>query len=307
MLPSSFGLAARPPSFVRRWRVTVNTIEITELDVAFKIEKSLKDEPNTCELHVWNLNETQRAQIEELNPTVGTVSALAAAKAKTAVRQQATKGIPVRIEAGYEDEGDLSLLWLGDLRSAHSLRDGPHWVTVLESGDGEKAWQNARMNVSFGPKTPVDTALRAMVRALGIGQGNLEQIVHKLKVGGMGKLFPRGTVFSGPVQRELRDFARSADIEFSIQDGTLQIIDAGKALAESAILVSSETGMLESPTVDIDGILTVKMLMQPGIRPGRLLVVDADRIKGNYRAERITWEADSAGDSWSVEIEASRL
>lgn len=291
--------------FGRRWAVTVNTTRITELDLSFKIEKSLKDEPNKCELKIWNLTEDLRAQIEELNPKTDEVSSLAKKKNKVAVRKQATKGIPCQIEAGYGDnDKDLSLLWLGDIRSAKSERTGPDWITTLESGDGEKAWQNARVNVSFGPMTPVDTALQAIVKSLGLGEGNIKKAGDVLRLSG--KTFTQGTVISGPTARELTAFCKSADLEWSIQDGAVQILDRGKALDATAIKVSAETGMLDSPSVDVDGILTVKMLMIPDVRPGRLLVIDSKRIKGNYKIEKITWTGDTYGTPWEIEMEAAR-
>jgi hypothetical protein len=295
-----------PPLFIRKWAVTINTIRFTELDIAFTIEKTLKDEPNTCELHVFNLNAEQQAQIEELVPQTKTVSSLAKAKAKEAARKQAVRGIPVRIEAGYEEDGDLSLLWLGDLRTAYTSRDGAEWITTLESGDGEKAYQNARINVSFGPKTPVDTAIRAMVRALGVGEGNLSQVAHKMKINGIGRLIPQGTVIAGPVRDELHDWCRQSDLEWSIQDGAIQFVDKGKATEETAILLNHDTGLYGSPSVDSDGILTAKIGMIPGVRPGRLVVLDAERIKGNYRIEKATWNGDSAGDAWDIDIIATR-
>lgn len=291
--------------FRRRWRVTVNTIEITDLDVEFEIEKTTKDEPNKCELKIWNLTESQRAEIEELHQVLGNVSKFDAGKVKEAARKQATKGIPCSIEAGYgENDDNLSLLWLGDLRTAKSERRGPDWVTSLESGDGEKSWQNARVHVSYGPMTPVDTALRAIVEALGLGEGNIEKFAGALRISG--KTFPTGTVISGPAAREMTYFCRSADLEWSIQDGAIQILDRGKALDQEAILVSAETGMLDSPTVDVDGILTVKILMTPDVRPGRLIVLDAARIKGNYKIETAKWKGDTSGNDWTIELNARR-
>lgn len=290
-----------PELFNRAVDVTVNTTRFTQLDCAFKIEKSLKSEPNTCELRIYNLNAEHRSALEQLNPPTKAGSALAKKKEKT---HKATRGIPVKIEAGYE--GNLSLLWLGDLRSAKSLHDGSDWITVLESGDGEKAWQNARMNVSYGPKTPVDTVIRAMVRALGVGEGNLSQIVHKIQVAGAGKILPHGTVISGRVARELTDWCRSCDLEWSIQDGALQIIDRGKALAGRAIKLSSDTGLVGSPTVDIDGILTCKMKMIPDVRPGTLIVMNAERLKGAYRIQKASWSGDTSGGDWDITVEAQR-
>jgi len=268
--------------------VTIDTLQLTEHDVTFSIEKTLEPEPNQCEVAVYNLNEDHRANLEELEP-----------------KATDKRGIPVRIEAGYRD--GTSLIWLGDLRNVDTLRDGADWVTVLRSGDGEKSYKGGAVNVSYGPKTPIDTALRAMVRELGIGEGNVGKVVAGLKASGAGSLFADGAVISGPVARRLNDFAESADLEWSIQDGTLQFIDRGKTLDGQAVHLSDSSGMIGSPTVDNEGVLKVRMLMIPDVRPGTLLVVDADRIKGNYRVEKARWIGSNFGGEWYIDVEAERF
>lgn len=274
--------------FRRAWRITVDTVEFTGLDVRFSIEKTLKLQPNTCELAIWNLNESHRAQLEQLAPRAGA---------------KATTGVPCRIEAGYEDA--LSLIWLGDLRTVETTREGSDWITTVSSGDGEKALQHARISVSYGPKTSLDVALRAMARALGVGEGNLSKVVAGLKQAGQ-SVYPAGKVLSGPVVRVLQDFARSADLEVSIQDGALQFTDRGKALAGTALKLSEATGLVESPSVDQKGVLHAKMLMIPDVRPGTLVVLEGARVKGNYRITKVEWTGDSAGTDWYIEIEAER-
>jgi hypothetical protein len=288
--------------FDRAWAVTVGTSRTTKLDVKFHIVKTIKSEPNKCKLTVYNFNDEQRASIEELNPDTPAVSVRDKKKAKIAARKKATHGIPVKIEAGYGT--NLSLLWLGDLRTAKSEYNAPDWETEMESGDGEKVWQNARVSVSFGPSTPKATVFRAMVKALKIGEGNLAKIEKQMRI--ENALIPQGTVIAGPVSQQLSDWCRSADLEWSIQDGAIQFLDRGKALEERAIFIGQDSGMIKSPTVDIDGILTVEMLLVPDIRPGRLIVVESRRIKGNFRAERVTYTGDSSGNDWKVKIEARR-
>jgi hypothetical protein len=273
--------------FERRWEVTIDTIKLTGLDVAFNVKKTLKPKPNTCELTLYNLNEEHIAQLENLRPK----------------EKVATKGIGCRIEAVYVD--GTSQIWLGDLRNCLVTKEGEDWVARLESGDGEKAWKNARLHVSFGPKTGLDTALRAMVRALGLGEGNLSKVVNKLKQNGTA-IWPAGTVISGSAARELQAFAKSADLEVSIQDGALQFLDRGKALSSTAVRLAPETGLLGSPTVDKDGILEAKLLMVPDIRCGGLVTVDARRVKGAYRIEEAEWVGDTAGADWGITIRASR-
>lgn len=284
-------MTAGPELWDRRWSVTVDTLELPGFDVEFTVTRTHKPEPNTCELAIYNLNEDHVAQLEQLEPA----------------GKRATSGIACKIEAGYAERG-THLVWLGDLRTVETVREGPDWVTRLSSGDGEKAWQNARKHVSYGPRTGLDTALRAIVRALGVGEGNLSKYTSKLRQAGVAN-FPHGTVITGAASRELRDFARSAGLEVSVQNGELQLIDAGKALDGEAILLSSDdanTGLIGSPSVDSEGVLTCSTLMIPDVVPGRLVMLDAVRSKGAYKIIRSTCRGQSRGQDWGFELEATR-
>jgi hypothetical protein len=286
--------------FDRVCEITVNTLKVTDLRMAFRVEKTLKPIPNTCEIQIWNLTADQRAELEQMG---GGGKVAKKSKLISHSAQLSTKGIPVKIEAGYKSSG-TSQLYLGELRFAESQRDGPDWVTHLSSGDGLKAHKLARVTQSFGPRTSVDTALRAIVRALGVDEGNVSTTVAKLRLSGAAKLFTQGAVISGSAAQQMTDWARSADLEWSIQDGAIQFLDRGKALETKALVISSDTGMIGSPSVDSEGMLTVQTLMIPDVRPGTLLVMKADQVQGNYRAEKVTWEGDTRGDPWYVTFEA---
>lgn len=292
--------------FDRRVKVTVDTIEFDALDCEFKIEKSIKPEPNTCDLVIYNLTQDHQAQLEQLGQRPKGKSLSGVAGAKTTKAQKAalaTKGIPCRIEAGYAS--GTSLVWLGDLRTVQTVRDGPDWVTQLSSGDGEKAWQNARLHVSYGPKTSIDTALRAIVRALGVGEGNLSKVVSKLQQAGSA-IYPIGCVVSAAASRQLTDFARSAQLEVTVQDGALQFTDIGAAIGGQALRLTRDTGLVDSPTVDNNGLLTARMLMIPDVRIGALVTVDAERIKGTYRIQKAVWSGDTAATNWFIDFQAQR-
>lgn len=277
------------PLFGREVTVTVDTIQFTGLDCAFTIEKTAKPEPNTCQLTIFNLNDDHRAQLEQIVPK----------RVK-----QASVGIPCRIEAGYTDS--TAVIWQGDLRTVESTFVQPGWVTTLTSGDGEKSWKHARMHVSYGPKTPIETALRAMARALGVAEGNLSKVVSKLRVAGSA-IFPTGKVFSGSVSRELVELARSADLEVSVQDGALQFIDRGKALQGTALRLAPETGLIGSPSVDNEGILSAQILMIPDLRVGGTVVLDTRSVKGAYKITKATWDGDTASTEWYITIEGEPL
>lgn len=273
--------------FDRRWKVTIDTIQFSDLDCSFKVEKTLKPAPNNCELTVYNLTAEHRAQLAQLSAT----------------SKNATAGIACKIEAGYA--GATSLIWLGDLRTAQTSREGSDWVTKVSSGDGEKGAAHARIQISYGPKTAIDVALRAMAKAMGVGEGNLAKVVSKLKIAGAA-VFPTGITISGPVYRQLQNFAQSADLTLSIQDGALQFQDIGKALAGSAIKLNSGTGLLDGPTVDNEGVLTAKTRMIAGMRVGCVVVLDALEVKGNYLVEKLTCDGQTDGDDWGWTVAGKR-
>jgi hypothetical protein len=286
--------------FGRSYRVVVGAaigalragLRVDSHRCAFVVEKTLKPEPNTCSLQIWNLSRTQRDQIAELEPKDGS-----------------TRGIPVLIEAGYTSTGTAQI-WLGDLRTARTERDGADWVTTIESGDGEQAIKNARIATSLGPLTRPDVALRAIVQALGVDQGNLPAALAQLASAGMVSLAPKRLVLSGSAADHLTNFCKSADLEWSIQDGAVQILKRGSALPFATRLASDRasggTGLVESPSVDPKGVLSCKTLIQTQIRVGGLVTVEAQTVRGTYKIDRARWSGDTHGTAWYVDLEAKR-
>jgi hypothetical protein len=278
----------------RVWSVTVGTLvngsrsglKVDGHRIAFRVEKSLKPEPNKCECVIYNLNAKHRAQIAELRPKEGDA-----------------RGIPVMIEAGYK-AGGVGLIWLGDLRTTDSTHPGPDWVTKIETGDGESA-KKSSVSVAYGPGTTPDIALRAVVRALGIDEGNVAAAAIKLRQAGAA-LFPQRAVFSGNAARQIDLICQSAGLEWSVQDGAVQILERGALLGTKAIKLSTRTGLVESPSVDHKGVLSFKMFIQPGVKCGSLIVLDSKAARGNYRITKAVWEGDTHAQPWYISGEATR-
>lgn len=267
--------------FKRSIRVVVSTIEIRDLDMTYQVHRSLKPEPNTAELTILNLNPDHRSALEQM------------------------KFAPVQIDVGYED--GTSTLFLGDLRTAMTVHEGPDFITRLSSGDGEKAVKKSRAAITLkkGVARP-DTVLEAVARSIGVGEGNLKQAVDRIKAAGFPNHFSEGAVVSGSAFREMNAICKSLNLTWSIQNNALQILPLGVALAGQAIVVSPNTGMIGSPTVDNDGVLHVKTLLIPDLFPGRKLVLESERLKGQYRVESCSYSGDTSGGDWYIDIEAKR-
>lgn len=275
-------MTASIPLFQRKCKVVVGGLEITNLDLTFSVSKDLTPKPNKAEIKIWNMTEAHRSAIEQM------------------------KDVPCLIEAGYE--AGTSNIFLGDLRSSYSAIDGPDIVTTLSSGDGEKATQKARINVSIKKNTPTTDILKLAAKALGVGEGNLKTAASQIQAAGLGTIFTAGTVLSGSAVREMSNVCKAVGLTWSVQDGKLQILPIAKALDGEAIKISSATGMVGTPSVDTKGVLKVNTLMIPDVFPGRKLVLDAARLKGQYRIEKTTHKGDTSigSDQWGIEIEAKK-
>ena len=132
--------------FGRKVRVTLGSVQIEQLRVQFKVKKTIKPEPNTCEIQVYNLGQDN---IDALtNPPGGKLVA--------------------KLEAGFETTG-TSLLFLGEVRNAFTEWEGPDSITTVTTGDSEKEMQEARIHATLGTGAPIEDALYSIARALGVG------------------------------------------------------------------------------------------------------------------------------------------
>jgi hypothetical protein len=256
-------------------------LDLSALACSFKVKKHLKPEANSCEITLYNLSPASRSILST------------------------PKKLTVRLEAGYEDA--VAQLYLGEIRGAQTTREGSDWVTKIETGDSEKEIQSARITLSIGAKVPAGTALVAIARALKVGVGNAEAKANELAARGK-VFFGPGTAIYGNAAQELTDFCASADLEWSIQDGVIQILDRGKALESQAALLSSSTGLIGSPTVDHKGVVTFKALIQPDLRPGHKVAFDTVQFKATqgYRIEECDYDGDTEGTSWYVTGKAKK-
>lgn len=280
-----------PLLFGRKWSVTLGTVQTDALRTVFKVKKNLKQDPNTCEIKVYNLGQDNRDVLS--NATGGKLVA--------------------KLEAGYETTG-TSLLFLGEVRNAFTEWNGPDCITTVTTGDSEKEMQEARIHKTLGTGAPIEDALYSIAKALGVGLGNIDQAVALLATKGAARgMFGPGTALSGNAKRVMTEFCQSAGLEWSVQDGAIQITDRNKPLLKTAVLLSSETGLIGSPSVDFKAksktvaggvYVKCKCLLIPDLAPGRAVILKSRAVSGAYRIESLEYQGDSHGDGndWLADL-----
>jgi hypothetical protein len=117
-----------------------------------------------------------------------------------------------------------------------------------------------------------------------------------------------GTVVSGRAGTEIDGLLKSAEMEWSIQDGAFQLLQLGTFLTGLAVHVSPDTGMVGSPSLGSDGILRVTTLLNYACTPGRQLFVESKALPpAFYRVTRTEAVGDRSGGDWYTRIEAEVL
>lgn len=264
--------------FARRLKVQVDTLGLDGFDMTFDIAKSLSAKtPNSAEVRIWNLNADHRKQLQEL------------------------ERVYVSIEAGYAS--GTSLIFRGDLRDVVSVREGPDWITTVTSDSGRRA-RKQRIVKSFAPGSTVGDVLHTAAKAMGVRLGNSAQRVVSAKIAGTSaSAFFNGYALAGAIEHEMDRLARSCGLEWSVQDDELQFLDYGEPLAQLAVKLTAETGLVGSPEPGNKGLCEVRCLMIPDLYPGRRVQVESEHVRGGFRIETTKHQGTTFGKEWYVDLQ----
>jgi len=93
----------------------------------------------------------------------------------------------------------------------------------------------------------------------------------------------------------------SYGLEWSVQDGALQILERGTAIdGKTVVKLTPETGLKGSPSVDSKGVLQFECLLNPLLKPGCVVVVESMFVRGGFRLTDVKHEGDTSGGDWKT-------
>lgn len=270
--------------FGRVVRVQVGELDVSGLDVEFSIKRTLASgHAGSCDLKIYNLSESHRREI-------------------TAAPRRTTY---VAVDAGYESSG-VSRLFTGDLRKAVPSLESPTWTLDVSAGDGDHAIRTARVNRSFAAGSSLSDVVGHIARAMGVGIGNAAEVVRGAGFAAGGGAFTDGTVARGLASAELSRLCASAHLQWSIQNGNLELLPIGGTLQRTAILLGPDSGMVGSPKIinPRRRVIEVTALIQAGLVPGQAIVVRSKVIEGTFRITEATYKGSLFGPEFYVTMTA---
>jgi hypothetical protein len=270
--------------FDRAYSLQIEDITVSGLNITFTVKRSLSAKvPGRCDISVFNLSSETRKHLH------------------------AMRDVFVSLEAGYAT--GKSVIYRGDLVESWSSREGTEWTTTITSDDGGKKRRTKRVQKNYLNGATLQTIIRDLAGALEVGLGNTDAIAPlakfwKTKQAAVSK----GFTASGDAVSQLDRIARSCGLSWSIQDGQLQFLVIGGATTDPPQLLTSDTGLIESPELGKDQIVKCRTLMIPGLYPGRVVELETRYTTGLYRIETATHQGESDSvHTWHVELELKAL
>ncbi len=254
------------------------------LRVVFKVVRTLKKDPNSADITIYNLNKDHRAQLQE-------------------------KGIATVVEAGYAD--NVSQIFGGVLEFGSSTQQGTDWLTTIQTGDGSDKFKQERINLSMKGPVGVGDVLKKAGESLGLNLGNLREKISDGSLRTDLQEFANGKVLSGKAEKVFGDLVKSMGYGWSIQDGQIQILGPKEVIDDTAIRLAVEdgnsTGLIGSPEPGEKGAVRAKALLQPDLVPGRKVQIQSREVDGFFRIEKVMFSGDTWGAAWYSDIEVKPI
>lgn len=227
-------------------------LDLSQLRFKFSVKHSESMTPNTADIRVYNIDPNTVAQI----------------------RSEFKRVI---LQGGYP--GNTGVVFQGNIKQVIEGRESATDTFVdFNCGDGDLAYNFAVVNTSLKAGSTSTDQLNAVASSMsskGVGLATPgTQPPTQL---------PRGKVMFGNARDYARGIAQTTGQSFSIQNEKMQFIPVKSYLKGTAVVLTSDTGMIGTPQQTNEGV-NVKCLMNPLIRPGGRIQINnksVQRVKIN--------------------------
>lgn len=205
-----------PALFDRAHRLIVGTpgedgVIVEDLRIVFSGKASRTKTSNEASIRIYNLATTTSDRF-----AVGQVA---------------------QLSAGYVSQ--IMPIITGDVTRIESYLDGVDRVTELTVHDSMVALRDSKTSISFAP----GTSAQAILDAVGANFG----LPLRKNITGADKQIVSGFAFNGRTRYAFTEICDYLGLEWSAQQGEIQVMNKGAPYAKQVVYLSPESGLLGSP------------------------------------------------------------
>lgn len=244
------------------------TRTITDLRIKFKCKKTQESKPNTMEIEIYNLSEASRKALEG-------------------------KDTSIVLEAGYEET--VETIFTGNITKVVHKQEKTDILSKLEVADGGNRYRNAKISKGFPPGVKVQQAIDELISSMGLTRGAVLGIPNTQ--------YAHGLSLSGLAKDRLDDLCKKHDLQWSIQNGAIQIVPQNKTTLDQVIVLSPDSGLIDIPNKTKKGV-EFKSLLQPQLIPGKRVQLESRFLKGIFKLGHVRHSGDSHTGEFFSECEA---
>jgi hypothetical protein len=265
-------------------------LEITELRIQFEIAKTAKKNPNKGSIKIYNLKKDTREELEKPD----------------------TRCL---LYAGYKDDAGALLIFNGAVTHAWSKFELPDIITEFELGDGAAEMRDTTISVGYDKGIKSTQILNDVSKQMGT------PLV--LPSDAPERSWENGLSYYGSARTLLDKVTKGTGLEWSIQNGDLQVIKNGMVTTRQGIVISADSGLIGSPERERktkDGTTktkkqkgsdpvkhhdgwSVKCLLLPQLNPGDRVKLESRQVNGIFRVQELKHHGDSdASGDYQTEL-----
>jgi len=262
-------------------------LRISSLNVGFTIERSITRADNTAIFQVYNAKEETRKKI-------------------------LARGNNIIFKAGYEDEGNLGLIFSGIITDSDTKKDGVTWVTEIQSmdiGNDLNSILKQIATVSYSAGVQLSAVTLDIIGLLGTPVAGIANLT--------GITLNNGFVYSGSISgliRKLRKIFRANNIGLYFDLGEFVIYRLGFADSVFGVVnITPKSGLIGEVSIANDETedddekerqrIAFVSLMNPKIKPNTVINIQSEKVNGAYIVEKATYAGDNFGGDFSINVE----
>ena len=177
------------------------------------------------------------------------------------------------MQAGYEG-GPYGVIFNGTIKMVRRGRDNPtDTYTEILAADVDVGRNFGIVSKTLAAGATQKTQLDTTIQAMGLPAGYTPDLPAAA--------LSRGKVLYGMARDRMNDIADTTNATWSIQNGQVQLVPLTSYIPGTAVVMNSNSGMVNMPELTEDGI-KLKALLNPQIKIGTLLQINNKSIQGAF-------------------------